>query len=623
MRKIAVILVFAFIVALFAPVAANVSALDDDGIAVDFEDGTTMGFQGRDGEAATGEKLTVTNEISNSGSYSLLVSNRSKAWHGPSLNVTEHVEPGIPYNISVWIHAKTPQLSNFKLSTQIGEGSAASYHNLSQKIISTEDEWVEIKGRYTYPESDYITIYIENDTVDAEFYIDDVIFSQSEGTGFRFDNTLPSLAEVYKDDFLIGNAFSNRDLTGQRFDFIKHHFNVLTAENAMKPDALSSAKGEYDFDGVDEMLGRLEAVGIPVVGHTLVWHSQSPDWLNKDKNGDVLTRAQAKANMEEFISTVAGHFAGRIISWDVVNEAFEVYFDHVPSNWRDMLRKGGSSIESSAWFGAYENGADKDAGESGADYIYDAFVFTRLADPNAVLYYNDFNETYAGKREAIARMTTELNEQWKNDPRNTEPNRLLIEGLGMQAHYWLDTIDPKDVEDTIIRWSETGAELSITELDLPLGNYDGYKTINDQEERTQAYRYARIFRVFKEHADKIERVTIWGIDDESSWRREGSPLLFRDDGSPKLAFFAAADPQGFMDGLYFDDAPEPVPDEEPDIDVEPHPMPTPDVQEPELPENNTQASPPDIMMIIALIAIGAAVIMITFLIVTIVKRRKK
>jgi len=591
-------------------------------LEIGFEDGTTMGFEGRCGDGT--EILTVTDEAAHSGNYSLLTTGRALAWHGPSLNVTEYVEPGITYDISVWVLAKTPESSQFRLSTQIGEGSAASYANLQVHTISSSDGWVELTGRSVYPESGYITIYVENDTTDAEFYIDDVTFSSPLGEGMQIDTTLPSLADVYKDYFLIGSAYSRSDFAGARFELIKHHFNVMTAANDMKPDALGgSEKGEFNFARADAMIDMLEEAGILSHGHTLIWHQQSPPWLNENPDGTVLTRAEARANMEYFITTVAEHFAGRVISWDVVNEAFENSRGNAPADWRDALRRGRSGPDSSSWYRAYENGADKDAGESGADYIYDAFVFTRLADPDAVLYYNDFNETERGKREAIAMMAEELNEQWKSDPRNTEPGRLLIEGLGLQAHYWVDNLDPQDVEDTILRWIETGVELSITELDIPTGVWNNFKPMDDIEEMKQALLYAKLFRIFKQYSDHIARVTVWGLDDDTSWRSEGSPLLFDGSGNAKLAFFAVIDPEGFLSGNYFDTNGEAdgTPPEAPAQPETPVPPPAQEVQTPEGDDGNE--NPPDTgSTFIILIIAGVSVIIVAAASVIIVKKKK-
>jgi len=572
MKKVSYLLIITLLAAVAGIVLPTVTAPITSSAAmkhtVDFETGDTMGFEKR-GDRDT-SILTVTDEMAYEGDHSLLVTGRTLSWNGPSFNVTDYVVPGEQYTISVWIHVKSPDSSNFRLSRQAGQGVPATYHNIVIKLISIDDGWVELTGTHVFPDDDYLTIYIENDTANAEFYIDNFSFSQAEDAKFNIDLDLPSLAETYKDFFLIGSAFSRSDLVGQRFELIKHHFNVMTAGNDMKPDALGGRqRGAYNFARADEMHDILDGAGIATHGHTLVWHQQSADWLNKNADGSYLTREKARENMEEFISEVAAHYAGRVISWDVVNEAFQTSIGSAPADWKDALRKGGTSNESSAWFGAYANGANEALGESGADYIYDAFVFTRLADPNAILYYNDFNETERGKREAIAMMTEDLNELWKTDPRNTEPDRLLIEGLGMQAHYWTDSLKAEDVEDTILRWKATGVEISITELDIPMGNWNGYRASTPELEATQATLYAQLMMVFKRHAESITRVTFWGLDDATSWRSEGNPLLFYANGTAKPAFFAIADPEGFL-GLPPIDPPPPPDTPAPPIEpVEP------------------------------------------------------
>ncbi|MDR0326462.1 MAG: endo-1,4-beta-xylanase [Oscillospiraceae bacterium] len=404
----------------------------------------------------------------------------------------------------------------------------------------------------------------------------------SASDGMAKSLQLPSLHEIYKGHFLVGNIFSGSsdytksNVADRRFDLLKRHFNVLTGENAMKPQYMSTSKGSYSFGTADKMIETVSGAGIDVIGHTLVWHSQSAVWLNQGA-----TRAQAKANLEDYINTVAKHFAGKLTSWDVVNEAFETGVNSVPANWRDALRKGGNTYEHSRWYEAYENGADKAKGESGADYIYDAFVFARLADPGAILYYNDFNEEYSGKREAIARMTEELNAQWKTDSRNTEPGRLLIEGLGMQSHFWTSALNVNNVEATIKRFAQTGAIISVTELDIPAGRWDGYIALTEEEEKKQARLYAQLFQLYQKYSEHIERVTFWGLEDTASWRRQGNPLLFDGSFNAKHAFYAVADPDGYLAGRYNDpktrDAllqealgpskPEPEPEPEPSAEV--------------------------------------------------------
>ena len=358
----------------------------------------------------------------------------------------------------------------------------------------------------------------------------------------KWDLSLPSLAKTYKDYFLIGNVMSaNQTSDPELTAMYKHHYNLVTAENDMKPQYLAPAKGRYNFVSADMLVDWAIANNIKVHGHTLVWHSQSPLWLTRSA-GQPLTRAEAGENLREYIANVAGHFRGKVISWDVVNEAFA---DGVPvfGDWKKALRKD------SPWYLAYENGADKSKNESGADYIYDAFVFARLADPGATLYYNDYNETDVWKREAIALMAEDLNGKWKADPRNSEPDRPLVEGLGMQAHYWLDTLNVADVEATIVRFIKAGVRIGLSELDIPAGSYTAQRTppLTKEEEIKQARLYAELFVIFKKYAKNIERVTFWGKADSQSWRANGSPLLFDEKFAAKQAYYAVIDPEGYLE----------------------------------------------------------------------------
>ena len=392
----------------------------------------------------------------------------------------------------------------------------------------------------------------------------------------EWDPTLASLYQAYQKYFLLGNILEPHQIADPPLEaMFKSYYNAVTAGNAMKPSSISQEKDVYAFSGADLLVDWAIENGMPVHGHTLVWHTQSPQWLNMNPDGTPLTRAQAKANLESFITTVAGHFSGRVHSWDVANEAFT---DSVAEGvaWRDALRE-------TPWYQAYANGADESSGEHPGDYLYDAFVYARLADPYAILYYLDFNEEYAGKREAMAGMTEEFNELWKTDARNTEPDRLLVEGLGLQAHYWTDEIKAANVEATIQRFIETGAVLSIAELDIPFGTYGTYlartEAPTEDELAFQADLYRQLFEIFVKYADAIERVTIWGLADSLSWRGAGYPVLFDRYYDPKPTYFSVM-------GVVEDDTPpvtepgeEPTPAPSEDA-ATPAPTATPPAEEP-------------------------------------------
>ncbi len=472
------------------------------------------------------------------------------------LTFAKPLPAGGTYNISAWFYA--PAAGNEGKDTLTGPGVvlnggyAYSYFKFPANFGTLPiGEWKEVNVKTPLMEVPLTTIdfrLVVNDKPKHAdvWYIDDIVISQvgelQKIAVPEWDLTLPSIAETYENSFLVGNVMDSGQTTDPAVTAMyKHQYNVMTPENEMKPQYLSPSKGVYNFTNADKLTSWAKANGIPVHGHTLVWHSQSAAWLTTDAGGKALTRAEARVNMQEYISNVAGHFRGEVVSWDVVNEALDGG-DGIPTDWKTVSRKG------SPWFLAYENGADRSKGESGADYVYDAFVFARIADPDATLYYNDYNETDGWKREAMALLAEELNRKWKTDPRNTDTTRLLVEGLGMQSHYWTDDLYVGAVEGTIARFIKAGVKISITELDIPGGTYSNQRTPpqNKNEALWQARLYARLFQIYKKYAGDIERVTFWGKADSQSWRSNGSPLLFDKTFAAKQSFYAVIDPDGFL-----------------------------------------------------------------------------
>lgn len=374
---------------------------------------------------------------------------------------------------------------------------------------------------------------IANVTVDQEFAVPIVINTKSTVS-------LTPLKEVYKDFFMIGNIINPSDIGSQRYEFIKDHFNALTAENHMKPDHLWSNGNNPapNFTTMDNIMRTIKGDGFLMHGHALAWHSQSPAWLN---TGTAANYAIAKANLKKYIDAVAKHYANdpvKVYSWDVLNEAMKDGPSN-PTDWKNALRTGTQPTGAvSNWYGAYSNGGN------GWDYVYDAFLFAREADPDAILYYNDYNLDNTNKSIATASMVKELNAKYAEE--HPEANgRKLIEGVGMQGHY-STTTNPDNVEASIKRFIDASVILSITELDIMVNNVSsGGLTI--EQERTQALLYAKLFKLFKQYSGNIERVTFWGLDDVTSWRRTYYPCLFNGDLSPKESYYAVLDPDDYID----------------------------------------------------------------------------
>jgi len=373
-----------------------------------------------------------------------------------------------------------------------------------------------------------------------------VLFMAGCTGGYDGDDT--PLKEIYEGKFLIGNIINNTYMSGEHNEILLKHYNAITAENDMKPDALAptSKDGSYRYTNADRMVNAMADAGMQVHGHTLIWHMQTPSWLTTGSKDEV------EANMIKYIEDVMEHFKGRVKSWDVVNEAMQdqglsEYETQIfnEGKWEEYLRKdnGGAGKEASAWNQAI-----------GPEYIYTAFKTARKADPEAILYYNDFGLNGTYKPRAVYNMIKDINEKWTKD--GEYDNRKLIEGLGMQGHYgsWLNNeTDFAKLKANIEKYLELGIIVDISELDITFGSDLEGKNANtkmtSEDATNQAKAYAKLFRLILEleekHPSKITRVTMWGIDDKTSWKSKGNPCLFDGDLNKKKAFDAVVNPDSF------------------------------------------------------------------------------
>ncbi|GIP26608.1 hypothetical protein J23TS9_17380 [Paenibacillus sp. J23TS9] len=497
---------------------------------INFEDQTNGGFEGRSGT----ETLTVTNKANHTaeGSYALKVEGRTATWHGPSLRVEKYVDKGSEYKISAWIKLIDPASSQIQISTQVGTGSSANYVALAPKTISTSDDWVQFEGTYRYNRvgGEYLTVYVESsNNANASFFIDDIRFEKTSSGPIEIQKDLTAIKKVYQNDFLIGNAISAEDLEGVRLELLKMHHNVATAGNAMKPDALQPTKDNFTYNAADAMVGKVLSEGMQMHGHVLVWHQQSPTWMNTTQNAQgntvSLSREEALENLRTHIQTVMEHFGNKVISWDVVNEAMS---DN-PSNPADLK----TSLRQSPWYNAI-----------GPDYVEQAFLAAREVldnhpDWNIKLYYNDYNEDNQNKAQAIYNMVKTINDQYAL----THQGKRLIDGVGMQGHYNVNT-NPENVKLSLEKFISLGVEVSISELDIQAGsNYQ----LTEKLANAQGYLYAQLMNIFKEHAANISRITFWGMDDNTSWRASSNPLLFDKSLQAKPAYYGVIDPDKFME----------------------------------------------------------------------------
>lgn len=320
----------------------------------------------------------------------------------------------------------------------------------------------------------------------------------------------PSLAEAYEDYFPIGTAVNSTTIRSHR-DIAKYHFSSLTAENEMKFDHLQPQKGNFTFERADEIIELARKNNMMVRGHVLVWHSQTPAWVFQE-NGKRVSREELLERMRTHIRIVVGHFKGDIYAWDVVNETIsdnpnEIYRRDNP--WLDII---------------------------GEEYIAEAFRAAHEADPDAKLFYNDYNAIQPQKMNKIYNMLKKLLD-----------DGVPIHGVGIQGHWDIGSFSSLQLMQAIEKYASLGLEVQITELDMSVFSWGDNRRLAEPstemlEKQSQCYQ--NIFNICKRYPDDITGITLWGVADDSTWKdnypvrnRKDWPLLFDVKHQPKEAFW--------------------------------------------------------------------------------------
>lgn len=343
----------------------------------------------------------------------------------------------------------------------------------------------------------------------------------------------PALKNTFADSFKMGVAVNQDIVTGQNTaaqSIIAKQFNTVTLENAMKAEVIYPQQGKVDFSGADAFIDFAKQNNMFTVGHTLVWHNQTPDWFFTNSKNEPNTPAEQLEQMRKHIELVAGRYKNKVDAWDVVNEVIADDGSYRPAVWVNRVGDGDTMVKA-------------------------AFKYAQQYSPNTELYYNDFNVWRPEKRDGIIRMIKMLQKEG-----------IRIDGIGIQAHWGLNFPKMQYIEQAIDAYAALGIKVMITELDidvLPLTKegqitgtdmmkpqfqleefetyLDPYKNglPSDVEAQLNA-RYKALFELFYAKRDKIDRVTFWGLHDGMSWKndypipnRTNYPLLWNRNLTPK------------------------------------------------------------------------------------------
>jgi endo-1,4-beta-xylanase len=340
-----------------------------------------------------------------------------------------------------------------------------------------------------------------------------------------------ALKHVAPKGLRIGGAINRMQAAGQdpvATAIVTGQFNQVSPENDLKWERVHPLPDRYDFAPADRYVEFGRSRGMFVVGHVLVWHQQTPAWVFAGEGGKRLDRETALRRLKAHIDAVVGRYRGRIGGWDVVNEALE----------------DDGSLRKSPWLEAV-----------GEDYVAKAFEYAHRADPDAELYYNDYNLWKPAKRDAAAKLVQGL-----------RAKGLRVDGIGEQAHWGIEDPPLPAIDACLAALAASGAKPLITELDMDVLPRDPDMWGADLSKKatirakTNVYpdglppaiqeklarRYADVFALFLKHG--VSRVTFWGVTDAGSWLdnfpipgRVNYPLLWDRQGREKPAFEAVVD----------------------------------------------------------------------------------
>ena len=332
-------------------------------------------------------------------------------------------------------------------------------------------------------------------------------------------NNDKGLKHYYKDYFTMGAAVSPQGLKREEeAQLIIKEFGSMTPENAMKMGPIHPRENEYFWKDADSIVAFARANHLKIRGHCLCWHNQTPRWLFIDSTHtppDTVSKELLLKRLKEHITAVITRYKDVVYAWDVVNEV-------ISDNPNEYFRN-------STWYRI-----------CGEEFVAKAFEYAHEADPDALLFYNDYNETNPVKREKIIRMVKDL-----------RAKRIPIHGVGLQAHWSMQDIRSGQLDSTLSDFSKLGLKIQVTELDLkvqPSGNNpanrDTTRGYTPAREQKQTEQYAMIFDLFRKYRNVISAVTFWNVSDRASWldgRGGGGkayPLLFDTTYKRKKAYWS-------------------------------------------------------------------------------------
>ncbi|MCP2637946.1 endo-1,4-beta-xylanase [Microbacterium sp. HD4P20] len=493
-------------------------------LGTDFEDGLD-GWAARDG--GPGAPSVALSDLAHDGAQSAIVTDRVNQGAGIGRDMLGLLEAGVTYEVSAWVRFVDPAAGGeLWLSLQ----RDSNFQTLGQYTGITADGWTQVTTTFTmgaaettallYFETPWEGEGVAGDT--SDFLVDDVVVRVPEPAVIE-DLTPITDTQPYP----VGVAIDSRETSGSASDLLLRHFNQITAENHMKPEAWYDEAGAFRaHPDADALMQFAVDNDLRVYGHVLVWHSQTPAWFFQNDAGEPLGTTDADKQalrdrlhahifaIAEDLSTKYGLFGdgNPLVAFDVVNEVISDSADFA-----DGLRR-------SEWYRIL--GEDFiDLAFQYADEAFNQTYAAAGADRPVTLFINDYNTEQSGKQQRYKALVERLLSRG-----------VPVDGVGHQFHVSL-SMPVSALEDAIVVFQDLPVTQAVTELDVTTGT-----PVTPAKLIEHGYYYRDAFRVFREHAADLFAVTVWGLTDGRSWRSSsGAPLLFDDGLQAKPAYYGAVD----------------------------------------------------------------------------------
>lgn len=495
----------------------------DTALSNDFEEG--LGGWGPRDSGSGAPVVTLVDDPVFAGTGAAALTERTSQGSGFGHDIAS-LEAETTYEVSAQVRfgAGQPAAPVWMTLERTFEG-ATTYATLAQFTSVTNSGWTEVRASFPLSAFDSGRLYFETDyngTNTSDLYFDDIVVSVPEPA--VIEDITPLMDTL---DMPVGVAIDRRETTGVASELLLRHFDQVSAENHMKPDAWYDAEGNFRTNPEADAIMRFAADNdLDVYGHVLVWHSQTPAFFFQAEDGSPLTTSETDRqilrdrmrthifNIAEYLADTYGAYGGGnpITAWDVVNE---VVSDS--SEFEDGLRR-------SEWYRILGE-EFIDLSFQYADEAFNEEFAAPGSDRPVTLFINDYNTEQSGKQTRYLALIERMLSRG-----------VPIDGVGHQFHVSL-AMPVSALEGALERFTGLGLTQAVTELDVTTGT-----PVNDALLVEQGYYYRDAFRVFRDYTDELFSVTVWGLTDGRSWRSgNGAPLLFDDRYLGKPAYYGAVD----------------------------------------------------------------------------------